>query len=401
MLNKISEEKNPSYLCMDDLDLHNKRVLIREDFNVPIENGVVKSDARLIAALPTLEKAIAQKARVIIISHLGRPKEGEFSSAFSLKPVADYLSKLLNHPVRFAQNWLNGVKVEPGEVVLCENVRFNVGEEANDQTLAQKMAALCDVFIMDAFGTAHRAQASTVGVARFAPVAVAGPLLLAELQALSTVLTQPKRPLVAIVGGSKVSTKLEILKFLLDKVDVLIVGGGIANTFIAAQGHSIGSSLVEADLISVAKELMALAQVKGVNLVIPVDVIVAKDISEKADTRVINFSTDTLFADEKILDMGPQTRKQYQSLLSEAATILWNGPVGVFEYSPFEQGTRSLAEAIAASSAFSVAGGGETLAAIDKYKVKNNISYVSTGGGAFLEYLEGKTLPALKFLLQN
>jgi phosphoglycerate kinase len=393
MLNKISEEKNLSYLCMDDVDLHNKRVLIREDFNVPIENGVVKSDARLRAALPTLQKAIAQKAGVIIISHLGRPKEGEFSSAFSLKPVADYLSKLLNHPVHFAQNWLNGVKVEPGGIVLCENVRFNVGEEVNDQRLAQKMAALCDVFIMDAFGTAHRAQASTVGVARFAPVAVAGPLLLAELQ--------PKRPLVAIVGGSKVSTKLEILKFLLNKVDILIVGGGIANTFIAGLGHSIGSTLLEPDLISVAKELMALAEEKGVNLVIPVDVIVAKEINEKADTRVIDFSTDTLFMDEKILDIGPKTIKQYQNLLSEAATILWNGPVGVFEYSPFEQGTRSLAESIAVSSAFSVAGGGETLAAIDKYKVKNNISYVSTGGGAFLECLEGKTLPALKALDQK
>ncbi len=383
---------------MDDFDLKNKKVLIREDFNVPIENGIIKNDARIRAALPTLQKAIAAKARVMIISHLGRPKEGEFSSVFSLKPLADYLSKLLNHPVGFAENWLQGVTVEPGEIVLCENVRFNVGEEANDQALAQKMAVLCDVFIMDAFGSAHRAQASTEGVARFAPMAVAGPLLIAELQALSTVLSQPKRPLVAIVGGSKVSTKLDILKFLLHKVDVLIVGGGIANTFIAALGHSVGNSLIEVDLIPVAKELIVLAKKQNVNLLIPVDVIVAKTITEIANTEVLDLSIDTVGPQQKILDVGPKTQKEYQSLLSNAATILWNGPLGVFEYTPFEKGTRVLAESIAASSAFSVAGGGETLAAIDKYKIRDKLSYVSTGGGAFLEYLEGKTLPALKVL---
>lgn len=386
------------YFCMEQVALKNKRVLIREDFNVPIENGVVQNDARLRAALPALRLAIEAQACILVISHLGRPREGVPTDDFSLKPVALHLSSLLNHPVRFQASWLDGVDVSPGEVVLCENVRFNIGEDANDIELAKKMASLCDIFVMDAFGTAHRAQASTVGVARFAPVAVAGPLLIAELEVLSRVLIAPKRPLVVIVAGSKVSTKLDILKFLINTVDVLIVGGGIANTFIAAEGHGVGDSLVETAFIPTAQALMALAREKQVELVIPTDVVVATSISTEVSTRVLKVDTEKILSDEKILDIGPLTIARSKQLLMSAGTILWNGPVGVFECMPFEQGTKALAETIAESSAFSVAGGGETLAAIDKYKVTDKISYVSTGGGAFLECLEGKTLPAVKIL---
>lgn len=387
-----------TYLRMENLDLKNKRVIIRVDFNVPIEHGIIQNDARLRAALPTLEQAIAAKACVIILSHLGRPKEGEYSEAFSLQPVAMYLSRLLNYPVRFQKNWLDGFDIAPGEIVLCENVRFNSGEEANDLELATKMAALCDIFVMDAFATAHRAHASTVGIARFAPIAVAGPLLVTELETLSTVLTAPKRPLVAIVGGSKVSTKIGVLKFLINVVDVLIVGGGIANTFIAAQGHQVGNSLVETGFIAEAQALIAFAKTKQVELVVPTDVVVAQMLSLKAHTRVVLVNSDDMLSQDKIVDIGPLTIKQCETLLMKAGTILWNGPVGVFEYPAFEQGTKSLAEAIAASTAFSVVGGGETIAAIDKYGVSDKMTYVSTGGGAFLEYLEGKTLPAVQIL---
>lgn len=383
------------YLRMQDLDLKNKRVLIREDFNVPIEKGIIQNDARLGAALQTLREAIEAKARVIIISHLGRPKEGKMTPDLSLKPIAAYLSRLLNYPVRFVENWLDGVEVAAGEVVLCENVRFNKGEAQNDVVLSKKMAALCDIFIMDAFGAAHRAQASTVGVAQFAPRVAAGPLLCAELEALSKVLVSPKRPVIAIVAGSKVSTKLAILESLVEKVDVLIVGGGIANTFIAAKGYAIGSSLVEMDFIPVAQRLLEKAQVKWV---IPTDVVVATEISNTAQTRVVELAENEIIPNEKILDIGPKTLKRYQASLAKAGTILWNGPVGVFEYTPFEAGTQGLAKAVAAATAFSVAGGGDTVAAIDKYQVADEISYISTGGGAFLEYLEGKILPAVQIL---
>jgi phosphoglycerate kinase len=384
-----------NYLRMQDLDLKHKRVLIREDFNVPIENGIIQNDARIRAALNTIQQAIEAKAALILISHLGRPTEGVRSKEFSLKPVAHHLSQLLGQPVRFVEQWLEGVDVAPGEVVLCENVRFNPGEENNDPVLAKKMAALCDIFIMDAFGTAHRAQASTVGVAQFAPIAAAGPLLCSELEALSKVLIAPKRPVVAIVGGSKVSTKLAILESLTKVVDVLIVGGGIANTFIAASGYAVGSSLVETSFIPIAQKLM---QQKHVDWVIPSDVVVATEISNTAHTHIVEVNQNIIAPDEKILDVGPQTIQRYQACLAKAGTVLWNGPVGVFEYLPFEAGTIALAKAIAASSAYSVAGGGDTLAAIDKYKVTDNISYISTGGGAFLEALEGKTLPAVKIL---
>lgn len=387
---------------MQDLDLRHQRVLIREDFNVPIENGMIKNDARIQAALPTIRQAIQQDACVMIMSHLGRPTEGVFSKEFSLKPIAEHLSRLLGRPVRLAEQWLDGIQIAPGEVVLCENVRFNQGEEQNDMALSQKMGALCDVFIMDAFGTAHRAQASTVGVARFAPIAAAGPLLVSELNALSKVLNNPKRPVVAIIGGAKVSTKLNILKFLISVVDVLIVGGGMANTFIAALGYAVGGSLVETDLIPVAKELIHLAKTKKVALIIPKDVTVSTDISETASTRTIVFDDNNkakeIASDEKILDVGPMTIKEYQPYLASAGTILWNGPVGVFECLPFEEGTKALAKAIADSSAFSVAGGGDTLSAIEKYQVAKGIDYISTGGGAFLEYLEGNALPAVQVL---
>jgi phosphoglycerate kinase len=384
-------------LRMSEVALAGKRVLIREDLNVPVENGVVTSDVRIRAALPTLQQALETGAAVIVLSHLGRPEEGRFDPALSLAPVAKRLGELLGRPVRLAGgDWLHGVDAVPGDLVLCENVRFNKGEKKDDEALARKLAALCDVFVMDAFGTAHRAEASTHGVVRFAPVACAGPLLAAELDALSRALQRPARPLLAIVGGSKVSTKLSVLEALLSKVDQLIVGGGIANTFIAAQGHSIGKSLYEPDLVDTARRLAARAEAERRRIPVPTDVVVAREFAASATpaTRAI----DRIEAEDLILDIGPRTAAEFRRLIASAGTILWNGPVGVFEFDAFGAGTRAIAEAIAASPAYSLAGGGDTLAAIDKYGVSAGISYISTGGGAFLEFVEGKTLPAVAAL---
>ena len=381
---------------MTDLDLKGKRVLIREDLNVPVAEGKVTSDARIRAALPTLKHAIDAGARVMVLSHLGRPTEGQFDPEQSLQPVAERLTELLGTKVRLVRDWLDGVELAPGEVVLCENVRFNKGEKKDDEALAKRMAALCDVFVMDAFGTAHRAEASTHGVARFAPVACAGPLLASELEALGKALEHPKRPLVAIVAGSKVSTKLTVLDSLTKVVDKLIVGGGIANTFIAAAGHPVGKSLMEADLIPEAKRLMDAARARGGEIPVPTDVVVADRFAADAEADVRR--VDAVGEAELILDIGPDTAERLARILKEAGTIVWNGPVGVFEFDQFGEGTRVLAEAIAASSAFSIAGGGDTLAAVDKYGVADRISYISTGGGAFLEFLEGKTLPAVAML---
>jgi len=385
-----------SVVKMSDLDLVGKRVLIREDLNVPIKGARVTSDARIRAALPTLQAALEAGAAVMVMSHLGRPKEGQFDEASSLAPVAAHLGTLLNREVPVLRDWLGGVQVLPGQLVLLENVRFNAGEEKDDEALAKRMAALCDVFVMDAFGTAHRAQASTHGVAKFAPVACAGPLLAAELEALGKALQQPRRPLVAIVGGSKVSTKLTVLDRLSGVVDQLIVGGGIANTFLAAAGFPVGKSLYEPDLVEESRRLMAAAQAKGGDIPIPSDVVVANEFAETAKATVKAAAQVT--GDELILDVGPETAGRYAEMLSRAGTVLWNGPVGVFEYEQFGHGTEALARAIAASEAFSIAGGGDTLAAIDKYGVAADISYISTGGGAFLEFLEGKTLPAVAIL---
>ncbi|MEY4356892.1 MAG: phosphoglycerate kinase [Pseudomonadota bacterium] len=381
---------------MTDLDLRGKRVMIREDLNVPLQDGAVASDARIRAALPTLHAALAQGAAVIVLSHLGRPKEGVFSDADSLAPVATRLSELLGRTVPLRRDWLQGVDCAPGEIVLCENVRFNVGEKKNDESLAKRMAALCDVFVMDAFGTAHRAEASTHGVARFAKVACAGPLLTAELEALERALATPARPMVAIVAGSKVSTKLTVLEALLGKVDQLIVGGGIANTFLAATGKPVGKSLHEPDMLGMARELLARAAARGAEIPLPTDVVVAKEFAATAEPRTC--SVDEVAADDLILDIGPRSAQALAAKLGAAGTILWNGPVGVFEFDAFGGGTRTLAEAIAASRAFSLAGGGDTLAAIDKYGVSAGISYISTGGGAFLEFVEGRTLPAVAVL---
>ncbi len=381
---------------MIDLDLSGKRVLIRQDLNVPVKNGQVTSDIRIQASIPTIEKALAAGAAVMVLSHLGRPVEGEYDNASSLKPVADRLSTLLGKPVRLEKDWLNGIDIKPGEVVLCENVRFNVGEEKNSDELGKKMAALCDVFVMDAFGTAHRAQASTHSVAKYAPVACAGPLLASELDALGKALKTPVKPLVAIVGGSKVSTKLTVLKSLSEKVDQLIVGGGIANTFIAAAGFPVGKSLYEADLIEEAQRLIAAAKKAGSDIPIPVDVVCAKEFSDTAIATIKK--VQDVEADDLILDIGPVTAKQYAEIIKSAGTIVWNGPVGVFEIEQFSHGTQSMAKAIAESSAFSIAGGGDTLAAIDKYGINDQVSYTSTGGGAFLEFLEGKELPAVAVL---
>jgi len=381
---------------MVDLDLSGKRVLIRQDLNVPVKNGVVTSDLRIQASVPTIEIALAAGAAVMLLSHLGRPVEGQYDEASSLKPVADQLAKLLGKPVRLEKEWLNGITIAPGEVVLCENVRFNNGEEKNIDALGQKMAALCDIFVMDAFGTAHRAQASTHSVAKFAPIACAGPLLASELDALGKALETPAKPLLAIVGGSKVSTKLTVLESLSEKVDQLIVGGGIANTFIAAAGFSVGKSLYEADLIPEAQRLIAAAKQSGSEIPIPVDVVCAKEFSETAIATIKNVAD--VEADDLILDIGPVTAKQYADLIKSAGTIVWNGPVGVFEIEQFSRGTQTLATAIAESKAFSIAGGGDTLAAIDKYNISDKVSYTSTGGGAFLEFLEGKELPAVAIL---
>jgi phosphoglycerate kinase len=378
-------------LKMTDLDLSGKRVLIRQDLNVPIKNGEVSSDKRIIASLPSILYAINAGAKVMITSHLGRPNAGEFDKNFSLEPVANHLSELLGQPVRLESNWLDGVEIEAGEVILFENVRFNVGEKENDEALSKKMAALCDICVQDAFGTAHRAHASTYGVAKYAPIACAGPLLISELEALGQALDNPKRPLVAIVGGSKVSTKLTVLDALSKIVDQLVVGGGIANTFIAAQGHRVGQSLCEHDLIPTAKALM-----DHCDIPIPKDVVCGKEFSEFANAETK--SSTNVSSDDMIFDLGPKSIDVLCEILQNAGTILWNGPVGVFEFNQFSKGTERIANSIAESEAFSIAGGGDTIAAIDKFKIENKISYISTGGGAFLEFLEGKQLPVVEIL---
>jgi phosphoglycerate kinase len=376
---------------MTDLDLKQKRVLIREDLNVPIKDGMVTSDARIKAALPTIKLAMDQGAEVILMSHLGRPTEGQYEEQYSLQPVADYLSQQLSTHVQLVSDWKNGIAVESGQVALLENVRFNTGEKANDDSLAEAYAQLCDIFVMDAFGTAHRAQASTHGVAKFAPVACAGPLLANELEALEKATAVPTPPVAAIVGGSKVSTKLMVLETLSTKVDQLIVGGGIANTFLAAAGHPVGKSLYEPDLIPAAKALM-----EKVEIPLPTDVVVGKAFSESAEARVV--SVDDVEADDMIFDIGPQSAQQLAQLIKSMGTIIWNGPVGVFEFDQFAEGTKTLSYAIAQSDGFSIAGGGDTLAAVDKYEIAAQVSYISTGGGAFLEYVEGKELPAVALL---
>ncbi len=382
---------------MTDLDLKGKRVLIREDLNVPLDDaGRITSDARIRASLPTIRHAMQAGARVMLLSHLGRPQEGEYDAALSLAPVAERLTGLLGVKVPLVKDWIAGMDVPPGGVALCENVRFLKGEKQDDEALSRKMAALCDIYVMDAFATAHRAEASTHGVARYAPVAAAGPLLAGELEALGRALGNPARPLVAIVAGSKVSSKLTLLDALSKVVDQLIVGGGIANTFIAAAGHKVGRSLYEPDLVAEAKRLAEAARRRGGEIPLPIDVVVAHELSANAEADVR--SVDQVGADEMVLDMGPDTTEMYAGLLKNAATIVWNGPVGVFEFDQFGEGTRVLAHAIAESPAFSIAGGGDTLAALDKYGVADRISYVSTGGGAFLEFLEGKTLPAVAVL---
>ena len=386
-----------SILRMTDLDLAGKRVLIRQDLNVPIDgDGRITSEQRIAASLPTLKLALEKGAAVMVTSHLGRPKEGAWSQADSLAPVAARLSTLLGVDVPLVKDWVDGVDVAPGQLVLLENCRMNVGEKADDEALAKKYAALCDVFVMDAFGTAHRAQASTHGVIRFAPVACGGPLLMAELDALDKALANPARPLLAIVAGSKVSTKLELLGSLVGKVDQLIVGGGIANTFIAALGHGVGKSLVEPDLLDTAKQIMADAHARGADIPLPRDVVVAPAFAADAPATVK--AVDAVGADDMILDIGPATAARYAELIAQAGTVVWNGPVGVFEFDAFAAGTEAVARAIAASRAFSIAGGGDTLAAVDKFGIASEVSYISTGGGAFLEFLEGKTLPAVAAL---
>jgi phosphoglycerate kinase len=385
-----------SVIKMTDLDLNNQRVLIREDLNVPVKAGKITSDARLRAALPTIKHALQAGAKVMLMSHLGRPTEGEYNEEFSLLPVANYLSEALDQPVKLVKDYLDGIEVNSGELVLFENVRFNVGEKKNNDELAQQLAKLCDVYVMDAFGTAHRAQASTHGVAKYAPIACAGPLLAAELEALGKALDNPARPLVAIVGGSKVSTKLTVLDSLAGIVDQLVVGGGIANTFIAAEGHTVGKSLFEADLIDEAKRLKAQAVANQGDIPVPTDVVVGSEFSEHAvaTLKAVNEVSD----DDMIFDIGPDSAQVLAAILAKAGTIVWNGPVGVFEFDQFGKGTETIANAIANSKAFSIAGGGDTLAAVDKYNIADKISYISTGGGAFLEFLEGKKLPAVAIL---
>ena len=380
-----------SVINLTDLDLASKRVLIRQDLNVPIKDGVVTSDKRIQASVPTIKLAMAQGAKVMLMSHRGRPTEGEYSDEFTLQPVADRLTEILGVTVRLEKDWLNGVEMADGEVVLCENVRFNNGEMANDDALSKQMAAMCDIFAMDAFGTAHRAQASTHGVAKYAPVACSGPLLSGELEALGKALDNPKRPMVAIVGGSKVSTKLTVLESLSKIVDQLVVGGGIANTFIAAQGHNVGKSLCEDDLIPTAQKLM-----KDCEIPVPTDVVCGKEFSETAEATT-KASSD-VSDDDMIFDVGPDSAAQLAEIMKNAGTIVWNGPVGVFEFDQFAGGTKTLGMAIAESDAFSIAGGGDTLAAVDKYDIEDKVSYISTGGGAFLEFLEGKKLPAVAIL---
>jgi len=384
---------------MTDTDLRNKRVLIREDLNVPVQQGVVTSDARIRASLATIRYALDQHARVFVMSHLGRPQEGEEDPALSLAPVAARLSELLGKPVPLRKHWIDGVDCPLGSAVLCENVRFLKGEKKDDEQLARRMAALCEVFVMDAFGTAHRAEASTHGVARYAAIACAGPLLVGELEALERALKDPARPLVAIVGGSKVSTKLMVLESLLDKVDQLIVGGGIANTFLAATGVDVGRSLCEMEMLDVAQRLMDKARARDAQIPLPTDVVVGREFAATAHADVRPVAE--VRRDEMILDIGPDTADRCSALLQAAGTIIWNGPVGVFEFEQFGEGTRAIAQAIARSKAFSLAGGGDTLAAIEKYGVEDGISYISTGGGAFLEFVEGQTLPAVAMLEQR
>jgi len=386
-------------LKMTDVDLAQKRVLIRVDFNVPMKDGEVADDARIRAALPGIHHALGQRARLMLVSHLGRPKEGVFDEAESLAPVAKRLSSLLGKEVPLKRDWLDGVDVEPGSAVMLENCRFNKGEKKNDEALSKKMAALCDVYVNDAFGTAHRAEATTHGIARYAKVACAGPLMAAEIDALSRALEKPARPLVAIVAGSKVSTKLTILAALARKVDQLIVGGGIANTFLLAAGKPIGKSLAEPDLVEEARRIAGILEAKGGMVPVPEDVVCAKELA--ADARAETKASSDVLPDDLILDIGPKTAELLAGLLGKAGTIVWNGPVGVFEIDAFGNGTRRIAEAIAESKAFSIAGGGDTVAAIAKYGVAERISYISTGGGAFLEFLEGKTLPAIEILQQR
>jgi phosphoglycerate kinase len=383
-------------LRMADLDLAGKRVLIREDLNVPVKDGRITSEQRITAALPTIRLALEKGAAVMVTSHLGRPKEGVWSEEDSLAPVAARLSELLGREVPLLRDWTDGVEVQPGQLVLLENCRMNVGEKADDEALSKKYAALCDVFVMDAFGTAHRAQASTHGVIRFAKVACGGPLLMAELDALAKALLDPARPLIAIVAGSKVSTKLELLSALVSKVDQLIVGGGIANTFIAAVGHPVGKSLCEADLLDTARQIIADAKARGADIPIPTDVVVAPNFAADAPATVKPVAE--VGPDDMILDIGPATAARYAQMIKGAGSVIWNGPVGVFEFDAFGKGTEVLARAIAESDAFSIAGGGDTLAAVDKYGVESGISYISTGGGAFLEFCEGKELPAVAAL---
>ena len=385
-----------SVVRMSDLDLADRRVLIREDLNVPIEDGRITSETRILTALPTLRLALEKGAAVMVMSHLGRPKEGQWSAEDSLGIVAKRLGELLGREVPLVRDWLDGVAVEPGQLVLLENCRMNVGEGKDDETLSRKYASLCDVYVMDAFGTAHRAQASTHGALRFAQVAAGGPLLMAELDALAKALEHPARPLLAIVAGSKVSTKLTLLETLVGKVDRLIVGGGIANTFIAAAGHPVGKSLVEMDLVDTAKRIIAAAKARGADVPVPTDVVVASEFKADAPATVKN--VEDVADGDMILDIGPDTAKRYADLIAQAGTVVWNGPVGVFEFDAFGKGTETLAQAIAASGAFSIAGGGDTLAAIEKYGVADRVSYISTGGGAFLEFLEGKELPAVAAL---
>ena len=382
---------------MTDLDLAGKRLLIRQDLNVPVKDGKVSSDKRIRASLPTIEHCINSGARVMLMSHLGRPTEGEPADEFSMQPVADHLSSLLGKEVQLITDYLdNSPELEDGDVVLLENCRFNIGEKKNDDALAKKYASLCDIYVMDAFGTAHRAQASTYGAGMFAPVACAGPLLAGELEALGKALDGPARPMAAIVGGSKVSTKLTVLESLSGVVDQLIPGGGIANTFIAACGYNVGKSLYEQDLIPEAKRLMEAAKAKGGEIPVPTDVVVGKEFSESAEATVKK--VEDVDDDDMIFDIGPETAARFAEMMKEAGTIVWNGPVGVFEFDQFGEGTRTLGLAIAESDAFSIAGGGDTLAAVDKYNIADKISYISTGGGAFLEFLEGKQLPAVTML---
>ncbi len=383
---------------LSNMNIQNKRVLIREDFNVPMQDGKIMNDQRIQAALPTIKTTLEKGAAVILLSHLGRPKEGQWDEQFSLKPVADYLSNALSYPVRFEKNYLNGLTLQPGEIILCENVRFNTGEKANDATLSQKMAQLADIFVMDAFATAHRAEASTRGIMSYLP-SVAGPLLEKELSALSAVMENPKRPLTAIIGGAKVSDKLILLKHLVSKVDNLIIGGGIANTFLAASGFSVGESLYEPALLEEARHILTLAKESGCHIPLPEDVVVAATLTPDANTTIK--SLKDIQSHDKIFDIGPQTAEVLTKVIQQSGTILWNGPVGVFEMEPFASGTKAIAQAVGASPAFSVAGGGDTLSAVELFDVTDKISYLSTGGGAFLEYIEGKTLPAVDGLNQQ